>query len=126
MIAGKVWGETRLLLRTPFTEVHLVDVRPMSFCSMHRHDRKWNAFVLIEGELTVEIEKLDYDLTDRTVLRARGETATVKPGEFHRFVTGPAGATALEIYYPESLSEDIVRRDSGGVLTPSPPAYHPV
>lgn len=124
MIAGKVWGETRLLWKTPFVEVHLLDVKAGAYCSMHHHERKWNAFVLIEGELTIEVEKAEYGLTDRTVLRARGDLMIVKPGEAHRFVTGTVSACALEIYCPDTLSEDIVRRDCGGLLHAV--AHHPI
>lgn len=114
-IAGKVWGMTTLLLKTPMVEVHRLDVVPNAYCSMHKHERKWNAFVILSGALTIEVEKPEYGLTDKTVLRA-GDLTTVKPGEYHRFVSGLTPTVALEIYYPETLSEDIVRLDCGGVL----------
>jgi len=113
VIAGKVWGTTKLLLRTPFVEIHELVVLPGSRCSMHLHSHKWNAFYVLEGELHIEVEKKGYPLTDTTVLRA-GDICTVPPGEYHRFVTtGQAGCKALELYYPEQLSEDITRRDHG-------------
>lgn len=129
-LSGKVWGETRLLWKTPFVEVHLLDVLPHAHCSMHHHARKWNAFLLIDGELTIEVEKVEYGLTDRTVLRGRGAFTTVRPGEVHRFVAGASAASVLEIYCPDALSEDIVRRDCGGLLPvgENPPEliHHPV
>ena|SRR3990167_4252225 len=116
MLSGKIWGTTTLLLRTPLIEMHRLDVLGNAHCSMHKHDKKWNAFVVISGTLTIEVEKAAYNLVDKTVLYA-GELTTVQPGEFHRFVTGPFSAVALEIYYPESLSDDdIVRRDCGGLI----------
>ena len=112
MLTGKVWGTTRLLLRTPLVEIHELQILPGSRCSMHLHRHKWNAFYVLEGELHVEVEKKGYPLTDTTVLQA-GDVCTVPPGEYHRFVTQRLGCKALEVYYPEQLGEDIERRDHG-------------
>lgn len=110
---GKIWGATVPLLMTPLVEVHRLDIKPNAHCSLHRHRLKWNAFVVLSGELVVEVERTEYQLTDKTLLRA-GEATTVKPGEFHRFRTGDKPCTALEIYYCEPLSADIERRDVRG------------
>lgn len=116
MKLGKVWGTTELLLRTPFIEVHRLMIVPNARCSLHLHQTKWNAFFVQSGVLRIEVVKKAYDLTDETELHA-GEFTTVSPGEEHRFVTGDEGAQAIEIYYPAELSEDIVRRDVGGVAS---------
>lgn len=113
-IEGKVWGTTECFLSTPLFEIHRLEILPNAQCSVHKHHYKWNAFLVIEGELTIEIEKGDYQLTDKTVLRPGGFT-TVKPGEFHQFKTGPKPCVAYEIYYCEPLSKDIVRRTVGSV-----------
>lgn len=114
---GKVWGETQLLLKTPLIEVHLINIKPNSFCSMHKHLYKWNAFFVIDGILDIIVEKNDYNLVDRTILH-RNQFTTVKPGEFHQFQTGRLGCEALEIYYCEGLSEDIIRKSVGGIDKP--------
>lgn len=67
------------------------------------------------GRMFIEVHKNDYALVDVTEL-GPGEFTTVRPGEFHRFITKGEPAQALEIYYPEELSEDIVRKDVGGVV----------
>lgn len=113
MIAGKVWGTTECILALPTCEIHRLQIKPYSYCSMHRHGRKWNAFYVVSGELVIEVEKTEYDLVDATKLKP-GMSATVRPGEFHRFRTGAQGCEALEIYYLDALSEDIERRDHGG------------
>ncbi len=113
MKQGKVWGETELLLKTPLIEIHRLHVMPNSFCSTHKHNYKVNAFYCILGSLTIVTEKNDYALIDETMISG-GEFTTVKPGEFHHFRTGDAYCEALEIYYPESLGEDIVRKTVGG------------
>jgi D-lyxose ketol-isomerase len=84
---------------------------------MHIHTSKWNAFVVHSGKLYIEIEKSDYKLTDVTEL-GPGEFATVKPNEYHRFVTKEDAVVAWEIYYPSELSEDIIRKDVGGRVDP--------
>tara|TARA_B100001750_G_scaffold242340_1_gene255566 strand:+ start:2673 stop:3020 length:348 start_codon:yes stop_codon:yes gene_type:complete len=112
MKAGKVWGSTELLLQTPFVELHRIYVRKGGFCSTHMHQRKWNLFYVIFGELDVHVYKNDYDLKDTTHLH-EGDWTTVKPGEFHSF-EGVIEVDALELYYPETLSEDIIRKSVGG------------
>lgn len=113
----KVWGRTTALLQTPLVEVHRIDVRPEMRCSWHKHERKWNAFVLICGEM--EIEHESGEMMGSINLRSRiGNFYVVPPGDYHRFVTRAAPAAALELYYPDTLSEDIIRRDVGGRLSP--------
>jgi mannose-6-phosphate isomerase-like protein (cupin superfamily) len=77
---------------------------------MHRN--KHNGFHVIAGSLLIEVHKNDYELVDVTRL-GPGETTSVKPGEYHRFVSEASQVIALEWYYPEPLSEDIVRKDCG-------------
>ena len=114
MIVGKQWGTTEAKIQTPLFEMHRLEVLPEMRCSMHKHERKWNAFAVISGALIIEVEREGCGLT-QTVLRA-GDVTAVRPGEFHRFVTGLSPAVALEMYYPDVLSEDIIRRDVGGHL----------
>lgn len=110
-VSGKVWGSTTPVLITPFIEIHRLVIKPWSRCSMHKHNRKWNAFITIDGELYIDVEK-SYGLTDTTVLHC-GEICTVSPGEYHQFRTGAKICEAFEIYYSDVLSEDIERRNQG-------------
>ena len=112
MLAGKIWGKTEVLLKTPTVEVHRLTINPYSCCSLHTHQFKWNAFYVSTGKLTIETHKNDYALKDITELFP-GDLMTVKPTEYHRFLTGSEGMTGIEIYYPEPLSEDIIRKDVG-------------
>jgi len=112
MKSGKVWGETEVVLQTPFIEFHRIWVRKGGFCSLHKHEFKWNMFYVTYGRLKVLIHKNDYDLVDITEL-GPNEWTTVKPGEFHSFAASE-DTTAFELYYPEPLSEDIIRRTVGG------------
>jgi mannose-6-phosphate isomerase-like protein (cupin superfamily) len=114
-IVGKVWGQTSLLLKTPFVEIHHIVIKPNCRCSLHLHTVKNNSFYVCAGSLTIEVHKNSYALVDVTTL-SKGQFTNVSPGEYHRFISGPNGAEVLEIYHPEPLSEDIVRKDHGGSI----------
>jgi mannose-6-phosphate isomerase-like protein (cupin superfamily) len=113
MRSGKVWGSTEVIISNPFVEVHRIHIEPNAHCSLHCHEKKVNAFFVISGSLKIEVHKNDYNLVDTTELTA-GQRMAVKPKEYHRFISGPEPVEAIEIYYPEPLSEDIVRKDHGG------------
>lgn len=114
MIAGKVWGETQIVLQTPLVAIHRLRILPNSFCSLHHHEGRWNAFLVIQGRLLVEVKQKDYDLTDVTEL-CKGDVTTVAPMLPHRFRTESDGAECFEIYYPPTLEiHDIIRKDIGG------------
>jgi mannose-6-phosphate isomerase-like protein (cupin superfamily) len=112
VIAGKVWGRTEVLAETPFFALHRLEINPRSRCSLHMHRTKHNSFHVIAGTLLIEVHKSAYKLIDITRL-GPGDTTTVKPGEYHRFISRASHVIALEWYYPEPLSEDIVRKDCG-------------
>jgi mannose-6-phosphate isomerase-like protein (cupin superfamily) len=114
MLYGKVWGDTRIVFSGPQFEVHLLHILPNARCSMHRHNHKRNVFSVIYGRLWIDVRKKAYALTDVTEL-GPGEETEVPAGEAHRFRTGDEPTLALEIYYPEPLTEDIVREDHGGL-----------
>jgi mannose-6-phosphate isomerase-like protein (cupin superfamily) len=115
VIIGKVWGTTECMLQTPLVEIHRLVINPKHQCSLHVHHRKWNAFIVIHGQMFVDVVKNDYSLTDTTELNA-GEVTSVKPGEHHRFRTGSQSCEAFEIYYTEALSDDISRKGVGGLI----------
>jgi len=114
MKSGKVWGQTTKIFSNPFVEFHRIVVKAGHRCSKHKHEHKWNAFYVEKGKLRVLVFKTDYDLTDVTDLSA-GDCMVVRPGEYHYFV-GLEDVIAFEIYYPEALSEDIVRENAGGAM----------
>jgi mannose-6-phosphate isomerase-like protein (cupin superfamily) len=114
MVTGKVWGRTQPLHKCAAVEVHRVSIAPNSHCSLHMHRWRRNDFFVLSGRLTIEVQKVDYPLTDKTEL-GPGDYTSVAPGEYHRFVSGDEPVEALEIYYPEPLNaEDITRADHGG------------
>lgn len=116
-IIGKVWGTTEPEIVTPTFEQHKLTIKPEHQCSLHVHRHKWNSFSVISGRLFIDVVKNDYSLTDVTEL-GPGKTHAVRPGEHHRFRTGPEGCEAWEMYWPAPLSDDIERKDHGGPVAP--------
>lgn len=114
MIAGKVWGKTELVYNNPIVEFHRIEVNAGYECSTHKHEHKWNGFFVESGTLEIHTVKNNYNLVDITTLHA-GDFAVVKPGEFHKFVCRE-DCIAFELYWPELLSEDIVRQNTGGPI----------
>lgn len=112
MKENKVWGETALLWSGNNVEVHKIVVQDSGYCSKHKHDYKFNMFHVESGCLQIETWR-ENGLVDRTII-ADGESTTVSPGLFHRF-TALEQTTALEVYWVELKSPDIVREDHGGV-----------
>jgi mannose-6-phosphate isomerase-like protein (cupin superfamily) len=108
----KVWGTTETLIDHPTNSTHRIFVQPGGYCSWHFHTKKWNAFVVLRGVLTV--------VAGNTFKFLRpGDVFEVAPGVNHRFIN-ETGSTveALEYYWPEGdtkLGEDIVRFDEGGL-----------
>ena len=112
MKSGKVWGQTELILQTPFVEFHRIWVHAGGYCSTHKHKFKWNMFYVRSGKLKISIHQEDQGLIDITTLEAN-EWTTVKPGQFHSF-EAVDDTLAFELYYPEPLSPDIIRKTVGG------------
>lgn len=71
-------------------------------------------FYVVKGKLLIEVHKNDYDLVDTTTL-FQGQYTSVAPNEYHMFKTTDESAQALEVYYLNEISEDIVRKTVGGI-----------
>ncbi len=117
MKSGKIWGTTENLLTTPFIEVHRIYIKPNSFCSLHKHEFKFNYFYVLKGKLFIEVHKNDYKLVDVTELN-EGQYSTIPPNEYHKFFTGNQAVEAFEVYYLNPISSnDIKRENVGGNIT---------
>ena len=112
MINGKVWGVTELIYRNDSCEVHRIQIKKNCYCSKHQHKYKHNIFYIYDGKLKITVWKKDYDLIDETIL-GRGDMTDVSPNEYHMF-EALEDTEALEIYYPEPISADIIRESCGG------------
>ena len=112
----KIWGTTEPLVQTPMFEMHRLTIKPGFRCSLHVHKYKWNAFFVIFGDLFIDLVTGDLGAPVVVERLGPGGFTTVAPGVHHQFRTEADGpvTSALEMYYIEPLSEDIVRRNVGG------------
>ena len=113
MLSGKIWGNTRTIIENPSFALHQIFIKRGAFCSMHKHEHRFNGFLVISGRLQITVKKNDYDLVDVTEL-GPGDFTVVPPGEFHQF-RGLEVTTAVEYYWTELDSSDILRENHGGV-----------
>lgn len=112
----KIWGRTTPLIVTPLFEMHRLDIKPWHRCSRHVHRFKHNAFYILSGSLYVDSVLSAHANFDSAHMLKANDVYTIAPGVDHQFRTGGLPCVALEMYYTEPLSEDIVRRNIGGGL----------
>ena len=110
---GKVWGRTSLLFAANNVEVHRIEGDAGGYCSRHCHAHKHNMFYVESGRLQIEVWACFTAKPDVTVL-GPGESCSVPPNAEHRF-TVLEPCIALEVYWVELDSEDILRMDVGGI-----------
>lgn len=113
----KPWGTTRPIIRTPYLEQHVLEIKRGGFCSVHYHEKKWQALYVISGRLRMRTFNQAGKL-ECSHLILRGDHAICPPGLRHQFFA-PVDCIATEIYTPTSHREtldpaDIVRLSEGG------------
>lgn len=113
IIQSKVWGKTQKIFGNENFEIHRIEVEKGGYCSKHYHKHKYNMFFIESGELTIKIWRKDSGIVDSTPI-SEGQSTVVDPGSWHMFIGGD-DTVAYEIYWTESISEDIVREFPGGV-----------
>jgi len=122
---AKVWGETALALQQPLFSVHHLRINPHSWCSIHRHVHRVNAFHVLSGRLIVTMWARTVERDGETVaappydvvLLGAGEGLRVPPGLWHQFATQEFAAEVLEVYFPVAPADaDIERLTEGGEL----------
>ena len=87
---------------TPASSASISDSDPLPSCM--DGSTKTSAFPDVLG-------RIRYPAYDRSHVIGPGECTTVKPNEYHRFLTQEFQAEAIELYYLQQLGEDIVRKD---------------
>ena len=112
--SGKVWGETSKIFSKNNVEVYRIAGRKGGKSSSHKHTFKLSLFFVERGSIAIEIEKNDYNLTDRTVLKA-GESTMIKPNEHHLFEILADDTVCYEFYWVELDSSDIQRKNCGSI-----------
>lgn len=104
----KLWGERWLIYGDSTHTTNLLMLKKGRRCSWHRHQCKWNLFVVLSGK--VGIRTIDGE----TILHM-GEEFTVAPGEMHEFKIYEDGMMIEEMFVKYD-DGDILRKESGGIL----------
>jgi len=113
-IQGKIWGNTSNLFSKNNVEINRIVCNKGGFCSKHRHTSKYNMFFVEKGTLEINVWKNDYNLVDKTILKAQ-QNCIVAPGEYHTFRCFEEDTVAFEIYWVEINPDDIERKSVGGI-----------
>jgi len=110
-IIKKVWGIRERLLETSTVVVDRLTLEPNSFCSWHYHEFKYNMFIILEGELCIELD------AKKPKCLIKDEQYIVEPKIKHRFVTLNSSAKIMEVMYTKPvLEDDIIRSIQGGKI----------
>ncbi len=112
----KIWGTAKTLSKTQDQLVSWAVIKAGGYSSIHHHEENYNIFIVINGELKIEIFKNDQ--VEEIILK-RGDELAIPPGDKHR-MTAITDVDLIELYYSEEETEclnasDIVREDNGGL-----------
>jgi len=110
---GKAWGETATLFEGNNVEVHRIVGRSGGFCSVHKHQHKYNMFFVESGTLKITEWKDDSGTVDETLLKSM-DSCVVPPGNKHKFDV-LEDCVAFEIYWVTLNPKDIQREVYGGM-----------
>lgn len=106
---SKVWGERWVIHQDSTHTTNLLRLKQGFRCSWHKHQTKWNLFVVIAGRVGIKT-------VDGETVLGPGEEFTVAPGEMHEFRVHEDGIMIEEMYVTYD-DNDIERQHVGGKLT---------
>lgn len=119
----KCWGTVRHIFDKDMS-ASLLRVKAGFCCSIHRHMRRWNRFIVVSGKIAVVTYDKELKVQSKDTLMPRHrdidgylETLCIAPTIWHRFEVLESGLVA-EVYWTTDGSDvehsDIVRMDVGG------------
>jgi mannose-6-phosphate isomerase-like protein (cupin superfamily) len=114
MKSGKIWGETNLVFSNNSVQINQIHIKKGGRCSKHMHNHKNNIFFVQSGELLIEQWTKEW-LVDSTILK-KEDKMNISSQVFHRF-TALEDTKALEIYYLDIDNDDIIREDTGSMIS---------
>lgn len=95
------WGSWFELFRDAKIEFRVLNIHAGGFCSTHLHERKFNCFEVISGEILIEVYEQGHGDTKVVIERQTRLTAGdvglgIAPGTIHRFRAVNGGAIVYE------------------------------
>lgn len=133
----KAWGRKREILTAADLIIDRFYADPMRRCSVHRHSRMSNRFVVTDGILVIEMFAVrpwvGGSLPTARMRIPPGKHYDVPAGVWHRFVTEESPVRCWEVYRPDGPEmwdlatgqarrisrADIMRIDEGGHWHPA-------
>jgi len=105
---AKIWGERWLIRQDSTHATSYLKLKAKTRCSWHKHQAKWNKFVVIRGKVGIKTE------FGETIL-GTGNEFTVGPGVYHEFKVYEDSEMIEEMFvlYDEG---DIERQNLGSKL----------
>lgn len=83
-VAKKQWGSELIITREPYA-CKVMTLEPGTTCSTHFHADKQETFLLINGELVIELTNLNTGRQDTITLSKPYSSITIHPYVPHRF-----------------------------------------
>ena len=114
MKSGKILGETNLIFSNNNIQINQIYIKKGGRCSVHMHNHKNNIFFIQSGRLLIE-QWMEEELVDSTVLN-KEDKMEIPSQIYHRF-TALEDTNALEIYYLDINNNDIIRKDTGLIVS---------
>jgi mannose-6-phosphate isomerase-like protein (cupin superfamily) len=108
----KIWGERWLIRQDSTHATAFLKMKKGFRCSWHRHQTKYNLFVVLYGKVGIITEELEG--IKRESILTEGNCFITRPGQWHEFrVYENSGM--IEEMYVEYNEADIERKILGGV-----------
>lgn len=114
----KLWGLNHVMHLDGSFQVCHISVKKGGFCSNHRHTHKWNQFYVVSGKLAVQTYRGGELTGPPETIHFLGPTDSIRiePGVNHKF-HALEDTEAIEIYSASVSEEDIIREDTGGMMS---------
>jgi len=112
-IEQKVWGERWMIREDSVHTTNILILKKGFRCSWHKHQCKYNLFVVIKGSVEIIVDEGD-PCHYLTVLN-EGDDFVVAPNTWHEFRVLEDGIMAEEMYVQYD-DEDIERAKLGGPI----------
>jgi len=109
----KVWGERWLIRQDSTHAVSYLKIKTGFRCSWHKHNTKYNLFVVLKGKIGVVTEEIDG--IKRESILYQGHCFSVRPEEWHEF-RAYEDSEVIEEMYVSYCEQDIIRQSQGGVF----------
>lgn len=114
----KVWGSVKHLFDGPVS-VSVLRVGAGAYCSIHKHNRRWNHFLVVSGEIDVITYGVagEYLKPITKCTLSHLSAYVIPPGILHRFEVKKSGQVVETYWTSDGLNaevDDIHRIEMGG------------